>query len=153
MTDVEPLFKNAGPCGCGCGREGTYRSKPWRNGVLCVRACRSCPNCRGKANRSKGDSQAAKVRRALAASGVATRHEEGWGGALRIEVKAGAQAGPVLTKYLASKAQSEAARAVGDTRPFIAAFAPERGPRLYVIEEDELAQVMAALAENWGLIA
>ena len=153
MSDVTPIPKDAGECGCGCGKHGTYRRKPWANGVRCIRTGCPCPRCRGKRNRSKGDSQAAKVRRHLAASGVATRHEEGWAGALRIEVKAGAQAGPILTRYLAAKAQSEAARPIGDNRPFVFAAAPERGPRLYVIEEDELAQVMAALAENWGLIA
>jgi hypothetical protein len=153
VSEVQPVLKDQGDCGCGCGRFGTFRVKAWKNGVRCVRACKSCNNCRGKRSRSAGDAGAAKVRRFLNASGVATRHEEGWGGALRIECKQGAQVGPVLTRYLEAKQQSEAHRAIGDNRPFVFAAIPAKGPRLYVIEEDELAQVVAAVADNWGLTA
>lgn len=144
--------KDQGPCGCGCSAFGTYRVKAWTNGVRCVRSCKSCAPCRGKRSRSKGDAKAAKVRRALNATGVATRHEEGWGGALRIESKAGAQVGPIATRYLAAKAQSEAQRPVGDHRPFVMAASPDRGPALLVLELDELDQVVAAVAANWGLV-
>src|SRR5690349_21239451 len=153
MSAHQSFFKDQGDCGCGCGTFGTYRVKPWRNGVRCVRTCKSCAQCKGKRSRSKGDAKAAKVRRALNATGAATRHEEGWGGALRIESKAGAQVGPIATRYLAAKAQSEASRPVGDNRPFVMAASPDRGPVLLVLELDELEQVVAAVAENWGLIA
>lgn len=151
MTHIS-FPKDQGDCGCGCGLFGTYRTRPWGNGVRCVRTCKTCPQCRGKRARSKGDAKAAKVRRALAAGGAATRHEEGWGGALRIESKAGAQVGPILTRYLAAKNQSEASRPVGDHRPFVMAASPDRGPALLVLELDELEQVVAAVAENWGLL-
>lgn len=155
MTEVVPRFKDVGDCGCGCGAFGTFRVKAWSNGVRCTRNCDrlKCPRCRGRASRSKGDAKAAKARRALNAMGVATRHEEGWGGALRIEAKAGAQVGPILTRYLAAKNQSEAARPRGDNRPFVMAAMPDRGPGLLVVEIDELARVVAALLENWGEVA
>lgn len=152
MTGHQSFFKDQGECGCGCGTFGTYRVKAWSNGVRCVRTCKSCAQCRGKRARSKGDAKASKVRRALAAGGAATRHEEGWGGALRIESKAGAQVKPILTRYLAAKNQSEAQRPIGDNRPFVLAASPDRGPVLLVLELDELEQVVAAVAANWGLL-
>lgn len=148
--DVTPNFKqNQGDCGCGCGVYGTLK-KPWRDQTRCVaRLCR-CFRCRGRNNRAKGDAKARKARKALGAIGAMSRHEEHWGGALRIEAKAGAQVGPILTRYLAAKNQSEAARPLGDTRPFVMAAMPDRGPGLLVVEIDELAQIVAALLENWG---
>lgn len=146
------MMKDAGDCGCGCGAYGTLK-KPNREGVRCVNRVCKCPSCRGKNNRRKGDRKAAVARKALGAIGANSRHEEHWGGGLRIEAKAGAQVGPILTRYLAAKNQSEASRAIGDNRPFVMAAMPDRGPGLLVMEIDELAQVMAAVAENWGLVS
>lgn len=149
MSDHQSFLKDKADCGCGCGLYGTLK-KPNRAGVQCVRGCKSCPSCRGRQSRAKGDRKALKARKALGIPGANTRHEELWGGSLRIESKAGAQVGPILTRYLAAKAQSEAARAVGDNRPFLMAAMPDRGPGLLVIELDQLADVIAAIAENWG---
>lgn len=151
VTDVTPHLKEKAECGCGCGVYGTLK-RPHRDGTRCVQRLCKCPRCRGKNNRRKGDRRAAQARRALGAIGARTRHEEHWGGALRIEAKAGAQVSPILTRYLAAKQQSEAARPIGDTRPFVMAAMPDRGPALLVLELDELAQVMAAVAENWELV-
>jgi hypothetical protein len=153
MTEHVSYPKDQGDCGCGCGKWGTYRVKTWSNGIRCVRTCSTCNQCRGKRSRSKGDAKASQVRRILGATGAATRHEEGWGGALRIEVKSGAQVGPILTRYRDAKNQSEASRPIGDNRPFVFAASPDGGPKLLVLELDELEQVVAAVAQNWGLIA
>lgn len=150
MTDVESFQKIKADCGCGCGLFGTPK-RPNRAGVQCVRGC-GCHSCRGKNNRRKGDRKAAVARKALGAIGANSRHEEHWGGGLRIEAKAGAQVGPILTRYMAAKNQSEASRAIGDNRPFVMAAMPDKGPGLLVLEIDELAQILAAVAENWELM-
>jgi hypothetical protein len=153
MTDDHVSYmKDKGDCGCGCGAWGTLK-KPNRAGIRCVSHQCKCNSCRGKINRTKGDRKAAVARKQLGAMGANSRHEEHWGGALRIEAKAGAQVGPILTRYLAAKNQSEAARAIGDNRPFVMAAMPDKGPGLLVIELDELAQIVAALLENWGEVA
>jgi hypothetical protein len=153
MSDLVPgsLIKEKSDCGCGCGLYGTPKN-PNRAGIRCVRGC-TCNACRGKNNRRKGDRKALAARKALGIPGVNSRHEEVWGGSLRIEAKAGAQVGPILTRYMAAKHQSEASRAIGDNRPFVMAAMPDKGPGLIVMEIEELAQVMAAVAETWGLIA
>lgn len=151
MTEHVSYLKDKGDCGCGCGAWGTLK-KPNRAGVRCVSHQCKCPSCRGKNNRRKGDRKAATARKALGAMGANTRHEEHWGGGLRIEAKAGAQVGPILTRYLAAKNQSEAARPIGDNRPFVMAAMPDRGPGLVVMEIGDLEQIVAALLENWGQV-
>jgi hypothetical protein len=152
VTEHVSYMKDAGDCGCGCGAYGTLK-KPNRAGIRCVNRVCKCRSCMGKNNRRKGDRKAATARKQLGAMGANSRHEEHWGGALRIEAKAGAQVGPILTRYLAAKNQSEAARPIGDNRPFVMAAMPDRGPGLLVVEIDELAQIVAALLENWGEVA
>lgn len=152
MTEHVSYLKEKAECGCGCGAFGTLK-RPNRAGIRCVsRECK-CASCRGKNNRRKGDRKAAVARKQLGAMGANSRHEEHWGGSLRIEAKAGAQVGPILTRYLAAKNQSEAQRPIGDNRPFVMAAMPDRGPGLLVVEIDELAQIVAALLENWGEVA
>lgn len=80
---------------------------------------------RGKRNRAKGDSKARKARKVLGIGGVNSRHEELWGGDLRVEVKAGAQIKAIATRFLLAEAQSEAARPVGDHRPFALIAMPD----------------------------
>ena len=79
----------------------------------------------GKRNRAKGDSKARKARKALGIPGANSRHEEIWGGDIRVEVKAGAQIKPVVTAFLKCEAQSEAARPIGDHRPFMMVAMPD----------------------------
>lgn len=150
--DVTPNLKtNVGSCGCGCELYGTLRAKPWRDGVVCVRRGCTCPRCRGKRNRAKGDSKARKARQVLGLTGVNTRHEELWGGPLRTEAKAGGKASTVRTAYEASRAQSDAAKPLGDTRPFVASFAPDNTGHVYfVVRADDLERVVFALAEQWS---
>ena len=151
MSEYGSLIKEKITCECPnpeCVLYGTPK-RPNRAGLRCVRGC-SCPSCRGKRNRTKGDRKASTARKALGAMGANSRHEEHWGGGLRIESKAGAQVGPIYTRYLAAKTQSEASRAIGDNRPFVMAAMPDRGPGLLVMEIGELEQIVAALLENWG---
>jgi len=44
---------------------------------------------------------------------------------VRYESKAGAQVGPIATRYLAAEKQSEQARATGDVRPFVFLAMPD----------------------------
>ena len=118
MTEL--LGPAKGDCACGCGLFGTLRKRP----VGHIRGC-NCPKCRGKRNRSKGDAKARKARKALGITGVNSRHEEVWGGAVRVEVKAGAQIKPVATAFLRCEEQSEQARPIGDHRPFMLVAMPD----------------------------
>lgn len=107
-------------CECGCGLFGTPLKRPEGH----IRGCK-CPRCMGKRNRAKGDTKARKARKALGIGGVNSRHEEVWGGDLRLEVKAGAQIKPVVTAFLKCEAQSEAARPIGDHRHFMMVAMPD----------------------------
>jgi hypothetical protein len=57
--------------------------------------------------------------------GHLTRHEENWGGAFRCEIKAGAQVGPIWTRFRDAKAQSDTAKSLGDNRPFVMVAMPD----------------------------
>lgn len=116
----ESRLKPKQDCACGCGLFGTPRVRPEGH----IRGC-NCARCRGKRNRAKGDSKARKARQALGITGANTRHEELWGGAFRIEVKAGAQIKPIATRFLDAEAQSEQHRPIGDTRIFLMVAMPD----------------------------
>jgi len=105
-----PLFGTLGTA----GRDGKRR----------VKGCGD-PVARGKRNRAKGDAKARRARKALGISGANTRHEEHWGGAFRVEVKAGKQIEPIWTRFLRAETQSEQARPVGDLRPFLMVAMPD----------------------------
>lgn len=101
--------------------------KAGRDGRRRVKGCND-PVARGKRNRTKGDNKARKARRALglSATGKAgTRHEEHWGGMLRVEVKAGAQVHAIATRFNHAKGQSDEAKAFGDVRPFAMIAMPD----------------------------
>lgn len=154
VVQVVPRFKdNLGVCGCGCQIEGVLRVKPWRDGVRCVRTC-TCNRCRGRRNRSKGQRGQAKASTALGMprSTIRVGHEEFSGGTVRWEHKDGAQAKPIITRFRLSEAQSEAARATGDHRPFVATFGHD-GRLLAVVDVNDLPEVVAALATQLGMNA
>lgn len=135
----------------GCGLEDcTAYGVAKRNGH--VRGCTSrCPQCRGARNRSKGDSKARRGRKILGLAGANTRHEEHWGGSSLTEFKAGAKANVVQTQYDNSRAQSDASRAIGDNRPFVAGFCPDGTKHvLFVVRDDDLEAFVFGLAEQWG---
>lgn len=157
MTDVTPNLKPVGTCGCGCGREGTLRVKPWRDGTVCVTRGCDCARCRGKRNKRLGQRKQARAVSALGVprSSLHPGHEEFLGGTVRVEVKSGTKhADPVWTKYRASEAQSEAQRPVGDHRPFVALFMPaDSSDGLVVFRLSRLDETLMALAEQRGLVA
>lgn len=98
--------------------------KPGRDGKRRVRGCGD-PRARGKRNRAKGDSKARRARKKLGITGANTRHEEHWGGHLRMEVKAGAQVQPIATRFHQAEKQSAQAKAIGDIRPFVMVAMPD----------------------------
>ena len=102
-------------CACGCGLFGT----PKKNGHI-SRHCR-CPSCQGRRNRTFGRRKQTKVRKQFGIAGpsLGADHEENWRGAVRVEVKSGAQVRPAWTAYSRMEDQSEASRPIGDLRPFV----------------------------------
>lgn len=98
-----------------------------RDGYRRVKGCND-PTSRGKRNRTKGDSKARRARKKLGLSAtgdIGTRHEEWWGGTFRVEVKAGAQVGPIWTRFRDARNQSNASKALGDIRPFAMIAMPD----------------------------
>jgi hypothetical protein len=126
MTEL--LGPTKGYCACNCGLFGTLRKRPEGH----IRGC-NCPKCRGKRNRQKGDSKARQARKALGITGVNSRHEEVWGGDVRVEVKAGAQVKPVVTAFLRCEIQSEQHRPIGDNRPFMLVVMPDGSKDGFVV--------------------
>jgi hypothetical protein len=118
MPDFLP-GPNKDDCPCGCGLFGLVKM-----GTGHVRGCK-CRPCLGRRNRAKGDTKARNARKALGLPGANTRHEELWGGPLRIESKAGAQIQPAWTAYIKMEAQSEQHRSFGDHRPFVGVAMPD----------------------------
>lgn len=157
---VEPRFKeNVGPCGCplaACKAYGTLRVREWSDGTRCVKRGCPCRRCLGARNKRKGARAQAKAVTALGIprSPLRPGHEELLPGLVRVEIKAGAQAGPVWTRYRLAEAQSEQARPFGDHRPFVAMFEPQgTSDGLVVIRRSKLVEVVAALAEQLGVTA
>lgn len=114
-----------------------------RDGKRRVKLCAD-PTARGKRNRSKGDSKARRARKQLGIGGANTRHEELWGGDLRVEVKAGAQVGAIWTRYLLAENQSKAQRSIGDPRPFALIAMPDG------TTEGVVVMRLSAFAELFG---
>lgn len=114
-----------GECGCACGLFGTLK-KPNRANIRCVRGCR-CRSCLGRLNRQKGQRKQRVAQKALKIPGssLGANHEELWRGLVRVEVKAGGQVQPAFNQFLRMEAQAEAARAIGDGRPFVGIAMPE----------------------------
>jgi hypothetical protein len=107
----------------GCPLFGAL-GRPGRDGARRIRNCGD-PAARGKRNRTKGDSKARRARKKLGLGGHLTRHEDNWGGAFRCEVKAGAQVGPIWTRFRDAKNQSDACKSLGDNRPFVMVAMPD----------------------------
>lgn len=122
-----------------------------RDGARRVKGCGD-PVARGKRNRAKGDSKARKARKMLGIAGANTRHEELWGGALRVEVKSGAQIEPIATRFRAAEQQSEAHRAIGDHRAFVLVAMPDGdSDGLCVIRLSVVSQIIELLKDTGHL--
>lgn len=113
-----------------------------------VKGCND-PTSRGKRNRTKGDSKARKARKklGLAATGNAgSRHEEHWSGMFRVEVKAGAQVGPIWTRFRDARNQSKASKTLGDIRPFAMVAMPDgTSEGVILMSLDEFAELVSLL--------
>lgn len=145
--------KNKGDCGCGCGKFATYRTKAWAsNGVLCVRTCDSCRQCKGKASKVGGQrNQQNKGAKRL--SGVHGKsHEQNDRFAFRWENKRdGRVAKPVFTAFEAMQLVDDQLRPHGDNRPFIFRADKVGSPYgLVVFRDDQLREVWQAIGEQNG---
>ena len=133
--------------GAQCPKFGLL-GRPARDGARRVKGCGD-PVARGKRNRAKGDSKARRARKMLGIAGANTRHEELWGGALRVEMKAGAQISPIVTRYRAAEQQSEQARSIGDIRPFVLVAMPDgESDGLAVMRLSVLADLLAVIRDH-----
>jgi hypothetical protein len=121
MSEVENFaLKDKQDCICGCGAFGLL-AVPFRDGTQHVRGCArsGCKQCRGRASKRTGGKAQRTAKKLLAVpttSSIHTGHEEFAGGLVRFECKSGAQIRPMVTAFSKAEAQSEVARAIGDTR-------------------------------------
>lgn len=130
-----------------CPLFGTL-GRPDKRGVRRVRGCAD-PAARGRRNRTKGDSKARRARKKLGLGGHLTRHEENWSGRFLCEIKAGAQVGPIATRFQAAKAQSLAAKAVGDIRPFVMVAMPDGTSKgIVLMDLEEFSQIVLLLEQT-----
>lgn len=122
--------------------------RPARDGKRRVKGCGD-PVARGKRNRAKGDSKARRARKMLGIAGANTRHEELWGGVVRVEMKAGAQVSPIVTRYRNAEQQSEQSRSLGDIRPFVLVAMPDgESDGLAVMRLSVLADLLMLIRES-----
>lgn len=151
MSDVAdgfPRLRDATPRGV-CPHTGEQK-----------RSCK-CRSCIGRRNRRKGQRKQSKN---LAALEQITGTQAKWRGRrgneetadhlpVRYENKAGREGGAntIWTHYQRAETQSEASRAVGDVRPFVATFSPDGTTEgLFVCRISKLPDVIAALVMNDG---
>jgi len=147
MTDVPEGFpkldKATRPWTCRADDPDCTRSKP-------------CARCRGARNRRKGKRKQNQVRKELdrhfgtaGRMSTVTANEENWRHRVRAEVKAGKQVGPVATAFLKAEKQSEAARPVGDPRPFVwVAMPDDMSDGIVAFRLSALEAVVSALLEG-----
>ena len=132
MSDrvVYPNLKNdPGPCPCGCGVEGTPRTRAWKDGLRHVRTCK-CSRCRGAKNRRQGLRKQNQARKALGVpvDKFGSSNEERWASMFGDEVKSGAQVGPLFTWWRKVEKQVRANEAdFGDDRKPVRAIAMPEG--------------------------
>ncbi len=143
----------------GFPREKTTREWNCRaNNTFCTRTkpCRSCLGRRNRRKGSRGQSDARKVLERVTGTSASwagrLANEETWSHLpVRMEVKAGRSNGAnaVFGHYFKAEKQAGAAKSVGDSRPFVAAFKPDGvNDVLYVVRGSQLAAVVDALSGN-----
>ena len=153
MPDVEPMFKEGAiDCPCGCGAFGV----PTKNGH--PKGCaNTCASCRGRRNRARGKRAERDMRKKVGVTVATTMHaaigEEAWTHPVfRDECKAGAQVGPIATRFLAAEKQSEQNRRIGDNRDFRYLARPDGMPGGLVVVRGSVwdAVIEPALREHYG---
>lgn len=133
------------------------QTRPWscrKDDEACTRT-KPCNTCRGARNRRSGMRKQREARKSLEALTGAQAaqfagqlgNEEAWSGLpIRVEVKSGAQVGPIWTRYAAAEAQSEATRAIGDTAPFcMVAMGQRTSDGLFICRLSKLGDAVHAL--------
>jgi hypothetical protein len=92
------------------------------------RGC-ACRSCIGRRNRRKGLRKQRIARKVLGVPDARFHgqlaNEENWRANWRVEVKSGAQVGPIATRFLAAERQADANKAIGDPRPFMMVAMPD----------------------------
>ena len=109
-----------------------------------------CYSCRGRRNRAKGKTKQRATRKTAdklfgkaGPTQTVTANEENWRHTVRIEVKAGKQIESLTKRFLAAEAQSNASKAVGDSRPFIFAAAPDgMSDQIWAFKASDLARIV-----------
>lgn len=153
MPEVTPGFKeNIIECPCGCGAFGV----PTKNGHP-KRCPDSCAKCRGRRNRAKGKRAERDMRKRVGVTVATTMHaaigEEAWSHPVfRDECKAGAQVGPIATRFLLAEKQAEQNKRIGDNRAFRYLARPDGMPGgLVCLRGDVWDQIVEpALREHYG---
>jgi len=155
--EVEPNFRREiTPCECGCGVESRILQKAWKDGTQHNRGCR-CRRCTGRRSRKSGLAAQRAAARSLGVPQLAPwlpSDEELFAGELRIEVKSGAIVKPMGTAFVKAWKQSDAARAIGDSRPIVIVAKPDPHSKdgIIAFRESDLRAVAYALASNLGLL-
>lgn len=151
MTDVTPLSKEAQVSRSPGGNRYCEET-----GVRLLRRECQGPSCRGRRNRNKGKTGQRAAREALRLSRERwvgrEANEETWTAAVRVEVKAGgSMANPIQLRYDKMRAQSDAATAIGDTRPFVGVVkADGHSDVIVMVKGADLPNVVQALLEEWS---
>ena len=113
-----------------------------------------CRACTGRRSSRKGRQGQRQARTALRLNPERFKgregNEESWRARVRVEVKSGAQVQPIATRYVKARAQSDAARAIGDNRPFVMVAVPDGSDELVIVARRDLPNVVAALVEEWA---
>lgn len=139
------LEKNTRPWKCRLELDGCTRTKP-------------CHSCLGARNRRKGLKKQRMVAKEVGRlTGVPvgryssqTGNEENWRSTIRCEAKAGKQAKGTVTAFENAEAQSEAAHAIGDGRPFSLTVIPDGWPDgdfLWIHRNSELPAFLEAFSQ------
>ena len=119
-----------------------------RDGNKRVKGCND-PVARGKRNRTKGlaKQRIARKKLGLVSTGFSnSSNEEDWRGVFRVEVKAGAQVGPIATRFNQARLQSLAAKSLGDLRPFCMLAMPDgTSDGIVLMSLNEFAELVAVL--------
>lgn len=145
QPDVTPLPKVTRPWECKKGDESCTRKAP-------------CRSCLGRRNRRKGQVAQRMARKVTGVPqtqfhGQLANEENYRDPHFRWECKAGAQAGPVGTRFTASEGQADGNKAIGDFRPFAAQFVPPgwAGDCIVAMRGSVFNRVVRpALDEYWG---
>ncbi len=135
-------------------------TRPWvcRMGIAACTRTKPCHSCRGRRNRDRG-----RVKQRVGVKLIEQQfdisfgdfrgqraHEENMRGSIRLEAKSGAQCGPAATRFKKSEEQSEAARPVGDLRPFAEILMPEGwgNDGIFSCRLSQLGRVVEALVNQ-----